>query len=282
MKREDSTKYDRKKQRIAIGVMILICIPVMAIYISFLRLAFVSDTTGTLTLENFAFLYKEIQLSQATVPPIWPAFFNTVVFTLVVTVSEVAVSCLAGYALSRIEFKGKRAITSTLYIMRLFPGVLLLIGELYVLMTVKIVNTLPGVILVAIAFRLPASTLIIKNFFDAIPKDIENSTLVDGCTRLSGFYQVIIHMIKPGIASIATFSFLSAWSNYILFNTLIFSSKTPVLATYMRMLSRNDQMIASYGVFAAMALVYMAPVIIFFFIAQKQLMEGNISGGKGI
>lgn len=55
-----------------------------------------------------------------------------------------------------------------------------------------------------------------------------------------------------------------------------------MLATYLRVLSRNDQMIADYGVFAAMAMVYMLPVLIFFFISQRQLMQGTISGGKGI
>ena len=75
---------------------------------------------------------------------------------------------------------------------------------------------------------------------------------------------------------------MSAWSNYLLFNVLIFNTKTPVLATYLRVLSRNDQMIADYGVFAAMALVYMLPVLVFFFISQRQLMQGTISGGKGI
>ena len=143
-------------------------------------------------------------------------------------------------------------------------------------------NSMLGVLLVAIAFRIPGSSFIIKNFFDGIPRDIENSTLVDGCSRVSAFFQVIIYLVKPGIASISVFSFLSAWSNYILFNTLIFNSKTPVFATYLRSLSSNEQMIASYGVFAAMALVYMLPVIVFFLISQRSLMEGNIASGKGV
>lgn len=67
-----------------------------------------------------------------------------------------------------------------------------------------------------------------------------------------------------------------------MFNTLIFNSKTPVIATYLHSLSRSEQMIADYGVFAAMAIVYMLPVFVFFVISQKQLMEGNIGGGKGV
>ena len=183
---------------------------------------------------------------------------------------------------ARMEFTGKRVISFSLLTLRLFPGVLLLIGVLYVLLHLGILNTLTGVIVVAIALRLPGSTFIIRNFFAGIPQDIENSALVDGCNRLTAFFQVIIHMVKPGLASISIFAFMSAWSNYLLFNVLIFNTKTPVLATYLRVLSRNDQMIADYGVFAAMAMVYMLPVLIFFFISQRQLMQGTISGGKGI
>jgi inositol-phosphate transport system permease protein len=221
-------------------------------------------------------------MGQYTVPEMGPAFRNTVVFTLCVTACEVVISLMAGYALSRMRFTGRNFLQKLLLILRLFPGVLLLISILYVLMYTKLLNTLLGVVLVAIALRLPGSTFIIRNFFNDIPKDIENSALVDGCNRLTAFFQVIIHMVKPGIASISVFAFMSAWSNYLLFNTLILTGKVPIMATYLRSLSMNDQMIADYGVFSAMALVYMLPVFVFFIISQKSLMKGGFSGGKGI
>ncbi|GHV66765.1 hypothetical protein AGMMS49928_02230 [Spirochaetia bacterium] len=275
------SRDELRKERIAIVLMILICLPILFVYFSFLGNAFM-DRQGNFTFSNFRFLYQSIRLAQYDVPPIGEAFRNSVIFTIVVTIVEVMISALAGYAISRIDFRGKRLITFSLFALRLFPGVLLLIGMLYVLMYLKIVNTLFGVIMAAIALRLPGSTFIIRNFFNAIPDDIENSALVDGCNRFTAFFQVIIHMVKPGLASISLFAFMSAWSNYLLFNTLIFTSKTPVLATYVRTLSRNDQMIADYGIFSAMAIIYMLPVLVFFFFSQKQLMQGNMSGGKGI
>ena len=237
---------------------------------------------GRLSLANFRFLYDTIVMGQYTVPAMGPAFRNTVLFTAVVTVCEVVISLMAGYALSRMRFTGRGPLQHLLLILRLFPGVLLLISILYVLMYVRLLDTLAGVVLVAIALRLPGSTFIIRNFFNDIPRDIENSALVDGCNRLTAFFQVIIHLVKPGIASISMFAFMSAWSNYLLFNTLILSGKVPVMATYLRTLSLNDQMIADYGVFSAMALVYMLPVLIFFVISQKSLLKGGFTGGKGI
>ncbi|MDU3396476.1 carbohydrate ABC transporter permease [uncultured Clostridium sp.] len=257
-------------------------LPIIYIYGKFFIYAFLDDRTGAWTLGNFKFLTNSVQLGKATIQPVGAAMKNTIVFTVIVTFFEVTFSCMAGYALSRLEFVGKQMITRSLLILRMFPGVLLLIGVVYVLMTLGIVDTLFGVIIVAVAFRLPGSSFIIRSFFAQVPRDIENSALIDGCNRFSAFFQVIIYLVKPGIASISIFSFMAAWSNYLLFNVLIFNSKTPVLGTYLRMVSTNDEMIADYGVFCAMALIYMLPVVIFFLISQKQLMEGNVSGGKGI
>lgn len=274
-------RHEKKNQRVAILVMLAITVPILLIYGSFFKMAFF-DEAGHFTLGNFQFLYKGMELKQTKIAPVGKALANSIFFTVVVTLSEVVISCLSGYAISRLEFKGRRFIQYALLVLRMFPHLLLLIGVLYVLVELKLANSMLGVLLVAIAFRIPGSSFIIKNFFDGIPRDIENSTLVDGCSRVSAFFQVIIYLVKPGIASISVFSFLSAWSNYILFNTLIFNSKTPVFATYLRSLSSNEQMIASYGVFAAMALVYMLPVIVFFLISQRSLMEGNIASGKGV
>ena len=276
------THSERRKQNIAIAIMILVILPIAFMFIVFFGMAFF-DGNGNFTLDNFQFLYQPMQLrDQTTIPAIGPAFKNSVIFTVCVTLAEVTIALLAGYALSRLDFRGKKTITSSLLVLRMFPTLLLLIAVLYVLMSLNIVNSLFGLVLVALTFRLPGSVFIIRNFFDGIPRDIENSTLVDGCTRFSAFWQVIIHLIKPGIVSITVFSFLSAWSNFILFNTLLFGNRTPVIATYIRAITRSEQMIASYNVVAAMGLIYMLPVIVFFIISQKQLMEGNIGGGKGI
>lgn len=271
-----------RQERIAVIIMILCIIPILYIYGKFFMNAFINQQTGEWTLKNFNFFTDSVTIGNTTIEPIGASMKNTIIFTAVVTLCEVVFSCMAGYALSRLEFAGKKTITFSLLILRMFPGVLLLIGVVYVLMYLKVVNTMFGVIVVAIAFRLPGSSFIIRNFFAQVPKDIENSALVDGCNRFTAFFQVIIHLVKPGIASTAMFSFMAAWSNYLLFNVLIFDSKTPVLATYLRKVASNDEMIGDYGIFCAMALIYMLPVLVFFFISQKQLMKGNISGGKGI
>lgn len=282
MSKKILNRTEAKNQKIAIIVIALFCLPIVALYFTFFHLAFIDPDTGAVSLANFRFLYTTMDKKMTQIMPIGTAMKNTVVFAVLVTACEVLISCMAGYAISRLRFTGRGFIQHMLLILRMFPNLLLLIGVLYVLMTLKMSNSLVGVILVAIAFRIPGSTFIIKNHFDGIPRDIENSCLVDGCTRFSAFRQVIIYLVKPGLASISIFSFLSAWSNYILFNTLIFNAKTPVIATYLKSLSRPEQMIVDYNTFAAMAIVYILPVLVFFVISQKALMKGNVGGGKGV
>ena len=281
-KGDTRAKFEKRQERIAVMVMILCVLPILYIYGKFFMNAFMNQQTGEWTFANFNFFKDSVTIGNSVIEPIGASMKNTIFFTVIVTFCEVVFSCMVGYALSRLDFVGKKSLTFSLLILRMFPGVLLLIGVVYVLMYLKIVNTLFGVIIVAIAFRLPGSSFIIRNFFMQIPRDIENSALVDGCNRFTAFFQVIIHLVKPGIASTALFAFMAAWSNYLLFNVLIFNSKTPVLATYLRKVASNDEMIGDYGIFCAMALIYMLPVLVFFFISQKQLMKGNISGGKGI
>ena len=140
MKYSQRPKYERRNETIAVLVMILLCIPVLFIYFSFFANAFILDSTGELTLQNFQFLYQPIQLSQYTVEPIGKAFRNTVIFTAIATTLEVTISCMAGYALARMEFTGKRVISFSLLTLRLFPGVLLLIGvaSMIIANTIKI------------------------------------------------------------------------------------------------------------------------------------------------
>lgn len=142
--KRDETRpgYEMRKEHIAIGVMILLCLPILAIYVTFFAQAFVAD--GKLSLSNFRFLYTTIVMGQYTVPTMGPAFRNTVVFTLCVTACEVVISLMAGYALSRMRFTGRNFLQKLLLILRLFPGVLLLISILYVLMYTKLAQHAVG------------------------------------------------------------------------------------------------------------------------------------------
>ena len=161
-KYDTRAKFEIRQERVAVIIMILCIIPILYIYGKFFMNAFINQQTGEWTLGNFNFFTNSVTIGNTTIEPIGASMKNTIIFTVIVTLCEVVFSCMAGYALSRLEFVGKKTITFSLLVLRMFPGVLLLIGVVYVLMYLKIVNTMFGVIIVAIAFRLPGSSFIIR------------------------------------------------------------------------------------------------------------------------
>ena len=125
-------RHEKRNQRTAVIVMLAITVPILLIYGSFFKMAFFDDA-GNFTLGNFQFLYKGMELKQTKIEPVGKALTNSIFFTVVVTVTEVVISCLSGYAISRLEFRGRKFIQYALLVLRMFPHLLLLIGVLYVL-----------------------------------------------------------------------------------------------------------------------------------------------------
>ena len=133
-KYDTRAKFEIRQERIAVIIMIICVLPVLYIYGKFFMNAFIDQQTGEWTLANFNFFKDSVTIGNSIIEPIGPSMKNTILFTVVVTFCEVVFSCMAGYALSRLEFVGKKTLTFSLLILRMFPGVLLLIGVVYVLM----------------------------------------------------------------------------------------------------------------------------------------------------
>mgnify|MGYP002648866657 FL=1 len=141
-KYDNRAKFEIRQERIAVMIMIICVLPILYIYGKFFSNAFIDQQTGSWTLSNFNFFKDTIKIGNSIIEPIGPSMKNTIFFTAIVTLCEVVFSCMAGYALSRLDFWGKKTLTLSLLILRMFPGVLLLIGVVYVLMYIGIVNTM--------------------------------------------------------------------------------------------------------------------------------------------
>lgn len=169
----------------------------------------------SITLKNWRFLWSEITIGTKVFENIWPITLNSILLAGSITLLEVLISLLAGYALSRMNFPGKDFILKTTIILHAFPGVALLIALYYVLNYIGMIDKITGVVLVKVALELPMATWMIKGFFDEIPWEIEWAAYMDGCSRLQAWYKVILPQIKPGIAAVAIFAFLAGWSEFI-------------------------------------------------------------------
>lgn len=229
-----------------------------------------------LTVDNWQFLWN----FSAWQDSVWGVTLNTFVLAIGLALLVVAMSALAGYSLSRLDFTGRRAFMAMTLILHAFPGVTLLIAIYFVLRTLGLYNSIAGVILVKVGLELPLGIWLMKGFFDAVPWDIERAAVVDGAGRFRVWWQIVLPLIRPGIAALAIFSFISGWNEFLIPYTFILGRQQSTLAVYLNQLT-GDTRIVDYGQLAAVGLFQLLPVLIFFLFTQRYLLSIYAGGVKG-
>lgn len=247
------------------------------------------------TLNNWSFLWKspfgpEFQ-------SIWFVTLNTFLLATVMTTIVVFVSSMAAYALSRMKFAGRKGFLSATLILHAFPSVTLLIPIYFILRWITKIpiigkglpfiggfgfNTIGGVALVMVAFQLPFGIWIMKGFFDNISWDMERSALIDGASRFQVWWKILMPNIKPGIAALSIFAFISGWNAYLIPFTFTIgrAGKSTVLSVYLQNFM-SESVITEWNMVAAVGLFQLIPVLIFFLFTQEALLNIYGGGAKG-
>jgi inositol-phosphate transport system permease protein len=246
-----------------------------------------AGNVGGLTLSNWDFLTSN-SIGGPTAN-IWMVTLNSFMIAVVMTISSLVVCSMTGYALSRMNFPGRRAILSMTLILHGFPAVTLLIPIFLVLINLgnlpvigKLIgyNTTGGVALVMIAFELPLGAWLMKGFFDNISWDMERSGLIDGASRFRVFWEIIVPQIRPGLMALGIFSFIGGWNAYLIPATYTVGTGLANLPVYIRQITGeltpvNWNQVASVGMFQ------LIPIFIFFLFAQEYLLNIYAGGTKG-
>ncbi len=270
----------RLKAMIPYVLLLLLTSPLLVGYGWLLVATFSRRTYGLtpqeLTLVNWQFLWNFDNWRDS----VWGVTLNTLLLALGLAVVVVVLSSLAGYALSRLDFAGRRPFMSLTLILHAFPSVTLLIAIYFVLRTLGLYNTLRGVILVKVALELPLGIWLMKGFFDNVPWDIERAAMVDGASRFRIWWQIVMPLIRPGIAALAIFSFISGWNEFLIPYTFTLNQQQATLAVYLNRIV-GDTRLVDYGVVAALGLFQLLPVLIFFLFTQRYLLSIYAGGVKG-
>lgn len=224
------------------------------------------------TLRNWRFLTEEIPGHGS----VWTATLNTIIFATSVVTIVVVLSSTAGYALSRLKFPFRSQFLGFVLLLHSFPSVTLIISIFLMLRMIGLYDTLIGVILVKAALELPFGIWIMKGFYDTVPWEIEMAGLQDGASRFQVWYKLVLPQIMPGVAALAIFSFMAGWSEFVLPLILAPSSDARLLSVYLAGLMIDDYL-SDFGLFKAVGLFYVVPVMIFYLFTQDKLM--NIYGG---
>lgn len=239
---------------------------------------------GGLTLSNWSFLTES-----GNAGSIWTYTFNSFVIAVTMTLALLFLCSMAAYALSRMEFAGRRLFLSLTLILHGFPAVTLLIPIYLVLVNLGALpiigqyigfNTLGGIALVEVAFGLPFGTWLMKGFFDNISWDMERSALIDGATRWRTYWEIILPQIRPGLLALGIFTFVGGWNTYLIPATFSVGTKAANLPVYIRQLTGETQPV-NWNEIAAIGLFQMLPILILFVFAQEYLLNIYSGGTKG-
>ncbi len=277
------------KYIVVILVAVIPLIPIWCMYLwlisqSFSGRVILGIVPSNFTINNWRFLWAPIKMGLKEYPNIWPITINTLFLALGTSGLVVFISTLGGYALSRMEFKGRTTLMEFIIALHAFPAIILLIAMFIILNKLglygKGIITLMGIILIKAGLECPMASWIIKGFFDSIPWDIEWAALVDGCSRLTAWRRVILPLILPGVGAIAIFSFLSGWSEFLLVFTYVKDETYYTLPVLIYHLIGEFKFI-DWGMLAAIGLFYTIPTLIFFSVSQKVLLRIYVGGVKG-
>lgn len=200
--------------------------------------------------------------------------------SLVVSSATAFVGCAmatsAAYALSRFRFPGREGGMDAFLVTQMFPGVVLAVPLYVILDRLGLLDALSGLVLVYATTSVPFATFTLKGFFDTLPRELEEAALLDGASRLQTFVRIILPLARPALAVTFLFSFMTAWNEFVLANTLL---SDPRAWTLPLVLQRYvDDYGTQWGHFAAGSILVSAPVVILFFALQRHFVEGLTAG----
>lgn len=276
----------RPQTLIPYAVLTLATLPILILYVwltysSFFPAVEGLRPVGAFTLENWRFLWDPGSVEQLrNKPAVIPLTINTFLFAISTSAVVVLISSMAGYALSRLPFPGRRMFLGGVLLLHSFPSITLLIATFIVLRQLGLYDKLLGVILVKAAFELPFGIWIMKGFFDTVPWELEMAALVDGASRLRTWWRVVMPLVKPGLLALSILTFVQGWNEFILPFVFMPSGSQQTLSTFVRAILGEGRFV-DYGLLTAVGLYYVAPVLVLFVVAQDQLMRVYAGGVKG-
>jgi arabinogalactan oligomer/maltooligosaccharide transport system permease protein len=203
--------------------------------------------------------------------------FNSAVVAAATTVVGVAMACSAAYAFSRFKFPGRRAGLMSFLVSQMFPGTLTLI-PLYIIIVqwLQLGSSWIGLILVYAATSIPFCVWMLKGYFDTIPRELEESALIDGASPARIFFQIVLPLAKPAVAVTALFSFMTGWNEFILAAT--FMDKETMYTAPVGLRFFVSGFSEQWGFFSAGAIIVSIPVVVLFMFLQKYLVSGLTAG----
>lgn len=245
------------------------------------------DPTGSLattkllpknaSLRNF----KELISDPINLYLIW--LWNSIKISSIVAFLSVAILALSAYAFSRFRFRYRRSLLLGVFLVQVFPSSLTIVGLFLLVQQIGRyipslgLNSHGGLILVYLGWVMGINVWLMKGFFDSVPRDIDESAMVDGASHWQIFWFLILPLVRPILAVVAVLSFIGTFNDFLLARTILQSSEEFTLMVGL-FLFVDQRFAQNWGVFAAGAIIASVPIVLVYLLLQDQIVSGLTTG----
>ncbi|MET9671392.1 MULTISPECIES: carbohydrate ABC transporter permease [unclassified Streptomyces] len=274
-----SYRPDRKKHRLAYNIVGLVAFVAMAFPVYWLVISALRpnheirsyDQTlwpSSVTFDNFK--------RAIDAPNFGTAIQSSLIICLTAVVGAMIISTIAAFAIARFKFAGRKTFMIVLLAVQLLPPTAMLIPIYIQLNDLGALNEYWGVIVIYLVSTLPFATWMIRGFVINIPKELEESAMVDGCTRMGAFWRVVFPLVAPGLAAASIYSLINAWNEYLLAYVVLQDNDKYTLNVWLMNFTTSRGV--DYGALMAASTLIAIPVVAFFMMVQKKMAAGLTSG----
>jgi multiple sugar transport system permease protein len=211
-----------------------------------------------------------------TTPETVRFFINSYVVAGAVTILTLLVAIQAAYAFSRFDFRGKRIVNVVIVSVQAVPPITLLIPYFGLMVTLKLYNTYPGLILTYMVFTLPYAIIMMTGYFNTLPKELDEAVRVDGAGSFTALWRVLVPISIPGIVSVGIYTFMIAWNEFLFALTLTRTIDMRTVPIGIQLLMGQHSY--EWNQIMAMSILGSIPVLVLFLFFQRFFISGLTAG----
>jgi multiple sugar transport system permease protein len=203
--------------------------------------------------------------------------FNSAFVSVLTVIGTLVVSSLGGYAFARFAFPGKNLLFIATLAILMVPYATILIPLYVFLGYLHLQNTLVGLALVFVMFQLPFATFMMRNSFEAVPRELEEAALVDGCGTFQALVRVLLQAVRPGLITVGLFAFLASWNEFLAPLVLLNDGSKFTLPVAVASITNGT----FGGILESGVMIMAIPCLILFLLLQRHYVRGFVSGALG-
>ncbi|WP_411141081.1 carbohydrate ABC transporter permease [Streptomyces sp. x-80] len=209
-------------------------------------------------------------------PNFWTLAGNSVLVTVLAVGMSLLIALCGSFAIARMRFKGRKSILLTFMVAQMAPWEVMVISIYMIVRDADMLNSLVPLTFFYMLMVLPFTLLTLRGYVAAVPKELEESAMVDGCSRRQAFVKVVLPLLAPGLMATSLFGFITAWNEFPLVLVL---NKEPAQGTLPLWLSQfQSQFGDDWGATMAAASIFAIPILVLFLFLQRKAVGGLTSG----